>query len=202
MPASPRTAPAALVCLALLVTLVVACGSKFEFNGDLVEDPAPPRLVGTNWDGEVFDLASLQGDVVVVFFGYTFCPDVCPLTLHKMTQLREKLGSAGADLQVVFASVDPHRDSVEKLSQYVPNFEEDFYGIHLDFDQLETAKDSFGLSVQYGQPKDGPGTDSYYYVDHTGNYFVLDRSGDLHLKYPPNATVDLMWPDIEHLLGS
>lgn len=202
MAASTRTAQATFACLVLLLTLVGACGSSFEFNGDLVETEEAPQLFGTNWNGEPFDLATLEGDVVVVFFGYTFCPDVCPMTLHKMTQLREKLGSSGADLQVVFASVDPHRDTVEKLSQYVPNFAQDFYGVHLDFDQLETAKDSFALTVQYGQPKDGPGTDSYYYVDHTGNYFILDRSGTLRLKYPPNATVDLMWPDIEHLLGS
>lgn len=180
----------------------VGCGPAVEFNGDVVEPAVKPTLTGTNWSGETFDLSSLEGDVVLVFFGYTYCPDVCPMTLHKMTQLKAKLGSAGEDLKVVFASVDPYRDSVEKLSQYVPNFDPSFYGVHLDEDELDAAKDSFGLTVQYSQPQDGPGSDSFYYVDHTGSYFVLDRTGALRLKYPPNATVDLLWPDIRYLLES
>jgi len=197
-----RPVTARLVWLVALAALIVGCDPGYEFNGDVASSATPPTLVGTNWDGEAFDLESLHGHVVIVFFGYTYCPDICPMTLHKMSQLREQLGASAEELEVVFASVDPHRDTVEKLSQYVPNFDSQFYGLHLDFDQLDAAKESFNLTVQYGQPEDGPGTDSYYYVDHTGFYFVLDRSGKLRVTFPPNATVELFRPDIEYLLGS
>lgn len=163
--------------------------------------PAPP-LVAVNWDGEPFSLAEQQGKVVVVFFGYTFCPDVCPFALHKMKQIRRALGEHGDRLAVVFVSVDPHRDTVEKLAGYVPNFHPEFYGLRLEFDELDTVKDDWGLTVQYGQPKDGPGTDSYYYVDHTGTYFVIDPEGRMRLEFPPNASVDDLLPDIEVLLDA
>jgi hypothetical protein len=105
-------------------------------------------------------------------------------------------------VEVVFVSVDPQRDTVEKLSRYVPNFDRRFYGLRLEPAEITDVTKTFDLTVQYGQPKDGPETDSYYYVDHTGTFFVFDREGRLRLKFPPNATVDQMRPDIEKLLAA
>ena len=185
-----------------LVLAALGCQPAARLGGDVVEPPVPaPEVSGTNWDGRPFRLADVRGKVAIVFFGYTYCPDVCPFTLAKLKQLHARLGPRADDVAVVFMSVDPHRDTVEKLSQYVPNFDHRFFGVRLDTDELDVAIEGFDLTVQYGQPKDGPGTPSFYYVDHTGTYFVIDREGRLREKFPPNATVEEMLPDIETLLA-
>lgn len=191
-----------VVSWVLALVVATGCQPAHQWRGKAVEPKPAPPLVGTNWDGERFTLADLEGRVAVVFFGYTFCPDVCPFALHKMKQIRERLGERGDRLAVVFVSVDPHRDTVEKLASYVPNFHSDFYGLRLEFDELETVQEEWAVTVQYGQPKDGPGTDSYYYVDHTGTYFVVDPQGKVRLEFPPNAAVDDLLPDIEALLDA
>ncbi len=189
-------------CLIGLSVSLGACSSP-KFNGDVVSGSlsGPPALTGTNWDGSAFDLSEHKGKVAIVFFGYTYCPDVCPMSLYKMQQLHQQLGEDADKFEVVFCSVDPYRDSPEKLAKYVPNFNKTFNGLALTFDEIEGLRESFGLTVQYGQPEEGPGTDSYYYVDHTGSYFLFDPQGRLRLKYPPNATVEDMLPDIRLLLA-
>ena len=197
------SSPRALACavLALVATVALSCAPAHEFEGTEVDDAVATVLEGTNWNGEAFELSDTQGKVSIVSFGYTYCPDVCPFTLAKMKQLYAELGDSAEQVAVVFASVDPHRDTVEKLANYVPNFDQRFYGVRMDFDQIDAAKEGFGLAVQYGQPKDGPGTNSFYYVDHTGSYFLFDRSGELRVKFPPNAQVAEMLPDVEYLLS-
>lgn len=187
----------------LLVLLVTGCQPKQQWNG-AAEDPAmpAPTLIGVNWDGEPFDLSEQAGKVAIVFFGYTMCPDVCPFTLAKIKHVADELGERAEDLAVVFVSVDPHRDSVERLARYVPNFNSSFYGLHLDTDQVAALDADWDVTVQYGQPKDGPRSDSFYYVDHTGTYFIVDRQGQLRLTFPPNATAAQMVPDLEVLLGA
>lgn len=188
--------------LPCLLLLGLGCSPAERFNGEEVRPAEEPReLAGTNWDGEPFRLASQRGKVAVVFFGYTYCPDICPFTLVKMKRIYRELGDRAEEVAVVFASVDPGRDSVAKLAEYVPNFDSRFYGVRLEGEDLEAARREFGLTVTYGQPRQGPGTDSYYYVDHTGALFALDRQGRLRLEYPPTVTVERMLPDLERLLG-
>ncbi|MCH9651715.1 MAG: SCO family protein [Deltaproteobacteria bacterium] len=200
----PRSrAPFKALALGLALLLSMACSKAPEFVGTLQEPLLPgPSLESTNWDGQPFQIDDVRGKVAIVFFGYTYCPDVCPFALAKMKQLYSKLGDRAEEVAIVFVSVDPHRDSVEKLSRYVPNFDRRFYGLHMSFDQLDNAIEALTLTVQYGQPKDGPGSDSFYYVDHTGSYFLIDREGRLHVKHPPNATVAQLLPDVEILLAS
>ncbi len=193
----------ALPAVLLAMVLVVGCQPPQQWNGT-VADPvtAAPVLEGINWNSDAFELKDHLGKVVVVFFGYTMCPDVCPFTLAKVKRVEAALGDQAEDLEVVFVSVDPHRDSVERLARYVPNFDQSFYGLHLDVDQLDAVKQAWDVTIQYGQPKDGPGSDSFYYVDHTGTYFVVDREGQLRLTFPPNATAELMVPDLRTLLAA
>lgn len=192
----------AAIALPWLV-LVTGCGGK-KFNGQLVDPPQPAaELAGTNWDGKPFKLSEHQGKVAIVFFGYTYCPDVCPFTLAKMKQLFAKLGDRSKDVEVVFVSVDPRRDTVEKLAGYVPSFDRRFYGVHMALDEVNAlAGGAFSVAVKYGVPKYGVESQSFYLVDHTATYFVLDREGRLRLKYPPSATADEMLPDIEKLLAA
>lgn len=185
--------------IALLCT--VSCSPSEQYAGTLPENRVTPQLSGTNWDGTPYSLADASGHLALVFFGYTYCPDVCPLALAKMKQLYTVLGDDASKVDIVFVSVDPHRDTVEKLSQYVPNFDSRFKGLYLDPGQMEAATDSFDLTVQFSQPQDGPGTDSFYYVDHTGTFFLVGTDGRLALTYPPSTTVDMIAPDIQRLLS-
>lgn len=189
----------------LFMTLALAaagCGGAPEFRGTAVDPPRPAgELAGTHYDGQHFDLEDLEGRVTLVFFGYTYCPDVCPFTLAKMKQIYGELGERAEELAVVFVSVDAQRDSLAKLSDYVAGFDPRFYGVRLEPDELEAAIESFDLTVQVGQPKDGPGTDSYYYVDHTGTYFLIDRQGRLRVTHPPNAQAEDLLADIRILLA-
>ena len=190
-----------LTLLLILAAGLTACDPGISFVGK-AQDPATaaPELAGVNWDGAPFRLQDQRGKVAVIFFGYTFCPDVCPFTLAKMQQIRSRLGDHAQDLAVVFVSVDPHRDSLEKLASYVPNFDSSFYGLRLEFDELDTVIEDWDLTVQYGQPKEGPGTDSFYYVDHTGTYFLVDQQGRLRVEHPPNAKTEDLLSDLQTLL--
>lgn len=192
---------AQLLALLVALTWLGGCGASEEFKGTEVRPPrAAPALAAQNWDGEAFTLAALNDKVVIVFFGYTYCPDVCPFALAKMKQLKARLGNHADDVEMVFVSVDPLRDTLEKLATYVPHFDRSFYGLRLEFDELESIKQPFGLTIQYGQPKEGPNTGSYYYVDHTGTFFLIDRAGNLRVKSPPDATVDDLLHDVTALL--
>jgi len=186
-----------------LAAIFAACMSGTphrSWNGTPVEPAtSAPHLVGVNWDGEPLDLAQLQDRVRIVFFGYTFCPDVCPFALAKMQQLYRALGPRADDVAVVFVSVDPKRDTVAKLSRYVPGFDRRFYGVRLAPDVLDRVADDFGITVRYGRPPDG-GDGNRYFVDHTGTFFVIDRRGNLRLTFPPSARAGDLLPDIEALL--
>lgn len=187
----------------LLWLLAAGCNRAPQFFGEVVKPARPaPELVAVNWDGKPFRLSELRGKVAIVFFGYTFCPDVCPFALAKMKKLYADLGERAEDVKVVFVSVDPQRDTVAKLARYVPNFDRRFYGLRLEPAAVEEVSESFAVTVQYGQPEEGPETESFYYVDHTGSFFVIDREGQLRLTFPPNATADQMRPDIEKLLAA
>lgn len=202
---SDRCRGGRLVLVGLVIAgLAVGCGGgtpSHTWRGAAVDPPTPaPVLVGTNWDGERLALGELENQVRIVFFGYTFCPDVCPFALAKMKQVYRALGERADEVSVVFVSVDPKRDSIDKLARYVPGFDERFYGLHLDTDELDQAADRFGVTIRYGRPPDG-GDGSRYLVDHTGTFFIIDRAGQLRVTFPPNADADEMVPDLDYLLS-
>lgn len=182
-----------------LVLLTAFCGQQERFSGETVDQSIlNPSLSGTNWDGEPFDLSDLHGRVAVVTFGYTFCPDVCPFTLAKMKQLATAMGPDKDQLAVVFVSVDPQRDTVAKLAEYVPGFDESFYGVHLEQGTMRGMLRSMGVTVQFGSP----GDNGFYYVDHTPDIFVFDSQGELRLTFPPGADVERMASDVRKLIRS
>lgn len=207
--AARHALPAALAALLALA----ACAGRPAFRGEPLEGAAPVRIAGVNWDGEAFDLAGLDHRVAVVFFGYTLCPDVCPMTLAKMKRLFGELGGEVAKLEeepgeepaqvaVVFVSVDPRRDTREKLAQYVPAFDGGFYGVHVAGPELEAAKRSFGVSARSraaGARAGGePGS---YFIDHTGSIFLLDRLGRPRVAHPAEARLEDLAADVAALLA-
>ena len=190
-----------LIMAVTLGVLALACQPAVLFRGEAY-DPveAAPQLTGTNWDGKPFRLSDQQGKVAIVFFGYTFCPDICPFTLSKMKRLYKELGDQADDVSLVFASVDPERDSVEKLAGYVPGFDERFYGVRMDREEMQAMIKGWNVTVQKSQPKDGPASKRFYYVDHTGFLFLIDRQGNLRVRHSSNPQVEDLLPDIRKLL--
>lgn len=180
--------------------LLSACGSTYKYNGTLLDPPKELYdITGTNWDGSSFRLSEHQGRVLVVFFGYTFCPDVCPTTLAEMVQLYAMLGDNAAKVDIVFISVDPERDTVEKLAVYIPAFNPNFYGLHIPAGpELETAKMSFGAWAEQN-PTDKTANGDYL-VDHTAWVSIVDQDGMLRELFSFESTPADMLPDIEYLL--
>jgi len=150
----------------------------------------------TDPDGKRRSLAEFKGRVVVVFFGFTQCPDVCPTTLAEMAQALRELGPRADRVQVLFVTVDPERDTQALLAQYVPAFDPRFVGLRGDAEA--TARTAKEFKVFYQKvPGSSPGS---YSIDHTAGSYVFDPQGRLrlfvkHAKGPgPLAT------DIGHLL--
>lgn len=189
-----------ITVLVLLGWLLTSCSQPHEFAGTELS-PAPPaaEINGINWDGTPFSLQELQGRVVLLFFGYTSCPDVCPTTLAEMKQLYSLLGGAAQDVAVVLITVDPERDTVEQLAQFVPAFDPAFYGVYLAPDELQATKEAYGI---YAEKVDGDDaqTAAGYLVDHSGYTLVVDRQGRWRVIYSYGTSADEMLLDIRYLL--
>ncbi len=199
-PTSAR--PAILILTILLASslLLSACGKPYAYNGTPLDPPKDLYdITATNWDGSTFRLSDHQGRVLLVFFGYTFCPDVCPTTLAEMVQLYSLLGDKAKDVDVVFISVDPERDTVEKLATYIPAFNAHFYGLHIPAGpELETAKLIFGAWAEKNTTEATANGD--YLVDHTAWVYVVDQEGKLNEIFSFGIPATDMLPDIEYLL--
>lgn len=125
--------------------------------------------------GEDFSEADLQETPSLVFFGYTFCPDVCPTTLAETTAWRQALNLSEDDLRIIFVSVDPQRDTPEVLEQYLSAFGAPIIGLTGSEDAVEQAKSAFGAFSE----KTDVQSDTDYLVNHTATVFMIDEDGDL-----------------------
>jgi len=130
----------------------------------------------TDHNGRPRTLADFRGKVVTVFFGFTHCPDVCPTTLAELAQVMKELGADANQLQVLFVTVDPERDTQKLLAQYVPSFHPDFIGLYGDRDATARAAKEFKIYFKQQPAKSGS-----YSVDHSAGTFILDREGRLRL---------------------
>ena len=127
--------------------------------------------------GKMRTLADFKGKAVVVFFGYTQCPDVCPTTMTEMANVMQQLGPLSDKVQVLFVTVDPERDTPELLSKYVPAFDQRFLGLVGDKAATEKMAKEFRLFYQKVQGKE-PGS---YTMDHTAGSYIFDPQGRLRL---------------------
>ena len=126
--------------------------------------------------GGSFTQASLAGTPSLIFFGYTFCPDVCPTTLAETTAWREALGLTPEQLRIIFVTVDPQRDTLDVVKGYVEGFDPSIIGLVGDEAQTDAVKASFGV---VGEKADGfAADDPYYLVDHTALTFLIDAQGN------------------------
>lgn len=135
------------------------------------------ELALTGHDGKPRTLADFRSKVVVLFFGYTRCPDICPTTLADMAGVMKKLCKDAERVQVLFVTVDPERDTRDVLSQYVPAFDPRFLGLYGDLAATQRAAKEFKIFYE----KRAGSTPSAYTVDHSGQSYVIDPQGQLRL---------------------
>lgn len=152
----------------------------------------------TDHDGKPRSLADFRGKVVVVIFGFTHCPDVCPTALSDMARAVRELGDREAGVQVLFVTLDPKRDSAELLRQYVPAFHPAFVGLRGSEAEIAQVKKDFHV---YSAERPGK-TPETYTVDHSAQSFVIDRDGRMRLLLPPNTPSAAIASDLRILLNS
>ena len=184
----------------LLALLLAACSPdapKFR-STDITGADFGKELALTGHDGKPRTLADFRGKAVVLFFGYTHCPDICPTTLADMAGIMKKLGKDAARVQVLFVTVDPERDTSDVLAKYVPAFDPRFLGLYGDAAATQRAAKEFKIFYE----KRAGSTPSAYTVDHSGQSYVIDPQGQLRLfvRYDRIAT-DLA-DDLRTLLKS
>ena len=152
----------------------------------------------TGHDGKPRAAADFRGKVVVVAFGFTHCPDVCPTTLADLATAVKQLGADARDVQVLFVTVDPRRDTPQLLAQYVPAFHPDFIGLSGDAAAVGKVTKDFHV---YAHERPAKGGESYS-VDHSAQSFVLDRQGRVRLLIPPGTPPATIAGDLRVLLNS
>lgn len=154
-----------------------------------------------NQDGQRMTLTDLRGRPVVMFFGYTFCPDVCPLGMSDLRRIKRGLGERGEEVAFVFVSMDPDRDTPEVLRRYVKTFDPAFIGLTTkDVAALQRFVYAFdGLFEKQPPESDNP---NVYTVAHTSFTYLLDRDGRWVMKYPFGTPYAVILADVQQLLGA
>lgn len=152
----------------------------------------------TDHTGRVRELADFRGKVVAVFFGYVHCPDVCPTTLSDFARALEQLGAGAEQVQVIFVTVDPERDTPEVLKTFVPAFNPDFLGMYAEEAALRELAKEFKVVYQKTSVK---GVDDYL-IDHSAGTYVFDKQGNLRLLMSYGSSPDAIAQDLKVLLAA
>lgn len=151
----------------------------------------------TDHNGQRRTLADFRGQVVVVFFGFTQCPDVCPTSMAEMAQAKALLGAQGDRFQGLFISVDPERDTPEVMKAYMASFDPTFLALYTDLDKLPDVAKSFKA---FYKKVDGP-TPTSYTMDHSAGSYVFDTEGRIRLYHRYNSGAEAMASDVRRLLA-
>jgi cytochrome oxidase Cu insertion factor (SCO1/SenC/PrrC family) len=138
-----------------------------------------------------------RGKLLIIYFGYTYCPDVCPTELQQIGLAVEHLGDVGSAVQPLFITIDPARDTPEVLAQYVPSFHPRLLGLTGTSDEIAAVAQEFKVVYTKYQPSDG----GPYLIDHTGFVYIVDRSGKYRGFFPPGTPEDRMREMIKTILG-
>ena len=203
----------ALTAVTVLVVLAGAAYAVIVFTGTLDSEDAEPHVFSsvvydppesipdfelTAHTGEPISPDDFDGEVVAIYFGYTHCPDVCPLTLSNFARAKAELPEeVRDDLQVLMLTVDPERDTVEALGGYVPHFDEAFLGLSGTPAEVREALEDLRIQVEFEEADD----EGNYLVSHSSFTLILDREGRQRLKMNHFMTVEQIAADLRALLN-
>jgi protein SCO1 len=206
-----------LMAAVAVVTMTVAAyaisrSAPPAFHGtDLGPGLEAPAFTLEAADRGPVSLADLRGKAVLVFFGYTHCPDVCPLTMGKLRRALELVGDRARDVQVILVTVDPDLDSPERMREFLANFDPSFIGLTGSREELEAVAGAYGA---YMGPSPAPAVDHSAHaghdhgapappprlIDHTSHVFGIDRRGNYRLLWGGDATAEQIAEDVRGLL--
>ena len=169
---------------ALLLTLIlltgftwkdstVVCSTRSMLHST-TENPANDFAL-TDQDGKPFHLSQLRGKVVFLFFGYTHCPDACPTTMAKLSQVYKLLGRNASQVVTVFVSVDPHRDTASVLKSYLAYFHMNSIGLTGTTEEIDVVVKQYGAKYEIEESDSAAG----YHVNHSTDLYLLDQKGEL-----------------------
>ena len=191
-----------LVGVVIGLALTLATGwlfldQNYTYKGVLIDPPAPAAdFALSDQYGQQFRLSEQRGEVVLIFFGYTYCPDVCPVTLAEYKQIKASLDDKAERVRFVFITVDPERDTRERVGEFVANFDPGIIGLTGDPATLETIWKDYGV---YAEQHD-LGSDAGYLFDHSARIYLIDPQGNWRLNYAYGMDANGIVQDILHLL--
>ncbi|MGQ5523562.1 SCO family protein [Chitinimonas sp. PSY-7] len=166
-----------------LLIAITGCGQQAKpvfQSTDVTGAPIGGEFRLTGHDGKLRSLSDFKGKAVVLFFGFTHCPDVCPTTMSELAIAMKQLGEKANQVQVLFVSVDPERDTPTLLSQYVPAFNPGFIGLTGSQEEIRAVADKFKIVYQKSAPG-GSSNANNYTVDHSAGAYIIDKQGQLRL---------------------
>ncbi len=187
--------------LLLFMTLLVSCEKSkppttpfqaIDVSWRYAEEPVDFHLTDPN--GKMRRLSDFEGKVVVVFFGYTHCPEICPTTLADLAQVMRLLGKDAEKVQVLFVTLDPERDTPKLLAEYVPFFHPSFLGLYGDTQTTAQVAKTFGVNYEKRVEKGS------YTLDHSDGTYLIGKRGKTVLLSPYNQRAELLVQDIRLLL--
>ena len=187
---------AVIVFAAMLLFNLAGHAADSGYEGLLVEPAkklSPQPLM--NHEGSPVDFPVSNGHMKFVFFGYTGCPDVCPMTLQKVKTLIRKLGEEADDLDFYFVSIDPQRDRTDQLKNFVSYYDPRITGITGEPRSIKALENEFGILTRRFQGKSA----FAYTLEHSVFIYLLDRQGYLRVMYPASVSVSAIINDIERL---
>lgn len=185
-----------LLSIVLLTAVLSAC-TPYQFHGTILQsstEAADFTLMSSN--GQRVSLSDYRGKLVLLYFGYTFCPDVCPATLAEIAGAMKILGEDAGKVQTIMISVDPERDTPEQLAEYVAHFDPNFLGVTGTPEQIAELATLYGIYYEKHEGSEASG----YLIDHTATVMVIDQEGYLKLLLPFGTTAQDMADDLAYLL--
>ncbi len=192
----------AAVALVALIAAVLLLAQRLrvpELHGTLLQSPQPVQdFTLTASTGEPVSLSDLRGKHVALYFGYTYCPDVCPTTLNDLRKMVNSLSNRQAqDVQVIMISVDPERDTVEQLASYLKHIDPNFLGMTGAPQEIKAVASQMGAFFEKRETEGATG----YLVDHTSTTLLIDERGFLRLVWPYGTAGADMAADLSWLMG-
>ncbi len=191
------------IYLAMALVLLLAGAAIYEFtkpvtfHGSVIEPPKPIADFALQSDNGLVKLSNFREKYVVIFFGFTSCPDVCPTTLARLKAAINTLEDSEANqIQVIFVSVDYKRDTPESVARYAKNFNPNFIGLSGTQEQIDRATRDLGIYYKLNDPDPNTG---YYSVDHTSTILVLNRQNELVITWSDSQPAEIA-SDLKNLL--
>ncbi len=185
-----------VIAIILGVTVGVYFLRPHTFHGTVIQSPDTAHNFTLSSAAGKVPLSDFRGKLVLIYFGYTFCPDICPATLANVGQALRELGDDAEDVQLIMISLDPERDTPEKLAAYVAHFHPSFIGATGTPEELAEVATLYGVFYQKTEGSAASG----YLIDHTATLMVIDREGYLKLVFPFGVTVPEIADDLKYML--